>query len=92
MCAIRCTEGTMFTPIRISGAILVSAAIAFAVTAPPAAIGHESPPSSQQQPVQRRSTLTGVDCSQRNWPNTRCQLDVNRDAGSGRIVRMIALR
>lgn len=79
----------MFTPIRISGAILVSAAIAFGVTA---AIGHESPPSSQQQPVQLRSTLTGADCSQRNWPNTRCQLDVNRDAGSGRIVRMIALR
>lgn len=87
----------MFTPIGISGAILISALIAFAVTAAPAAIRQESLPSSEQQPatlVKLRPAFTGAGCSQHGWPNyeARCQFDVNRDAGAERIVRVIALR
>lgn len=88
----RCTKGKMFTPIRISGAVILSALIAFAVTAAPAANRQEHLPASAGQAVP--AALTGGDCSQHAWPNyeSGCQFDVKRDRTAGRIVRVIALR
>lgn len=87
----------MFTPYRITAAVVFSAAAAFAVTAVPAAISQANAASLQTQVAQVDTPMvqvTGADCSQHGWPSyeAKCQFDT-RDTGSqARLVREIALR
>ena len=76
----------MFKPImRIAAAALVAGAIAFAITAAPAANDHEAKPgheAKQALPFAKadrlRVPLKGAACSLHGWPNfePKCQFDV----------------
>lgn len=87
----------MFTPFRITAAVIFSAAAAFAVTAVPAALSLENAAPLRTQIAQVDTPLlqlTGAGCSQHGWPSyeAKCQFDT-RDTGSqARLVRVIALR
>lgn len=87
--------------VRIAAATLVAGAIAFAITAAPAA--NEAPvtqvqATKQQETIARadrlRVPVKGTACSAHAWPNfePKCQFDIREIAGEARTVRVIALR
>lgn len=87
--------------VRIAAATLVAGAIAFAITAAPAANGAavtQAQDAKQIQTVARadrlRVPVKGTACSAHAWPNfePKCQFDVREPAGEARTVRVIALR
>jgi hypothetical protein len=92
----------VFKPVyRIAAATLVAGAIAFAVTAAPAAVEHEAKQgqdAEQPQTVAKadrlRVPVKGTACSAHAWPNfePKCQFDAREPAGEARTVRVIALR
>ena len=92
----------MLKPIvRMAAATVVAGAIAFAVTAAPAAIDHDAKQGRQAEQAQPfakaarlRVPLKGTACSLHAWPNfePKCQLDIREPAGQARTVRVIALR
>jgi hypothetical protein len=97
----------MFNPIaskpvvRMAAAALVAGAIAFAITAAPAA--NDFAPT-QAQDIKQPSTIAmadrlrvpvkGTACSAHAWPNfePKCQVDLREPGGEARTVRVIALR
>jgi hypothetical protein len=92
----------MFKPItRVAAAVVVAGAIAFAITAAPAADEHaikQDQNIKQAQSLAKadrlRVPLRGTACSVHGWPNfePKCQFDSREPAGAARIVRVIALR
>jgi hypothetical protein len=87
----------MFTPSRITAAVVFSAAAAFAVTVVPAAISQENAGPLRTQIAQVDTPLvqvTGADCSQHGWPSyeAKCQFDTRGTGSQARLVRVIALR
>lgn len=87
--------------IRMAAATVVAGAIAFAITAAPAANGSEATASRGAAPTQLtgkadrfRLPVTGTLCSQHGWPNfePECQFDSREPADEARTVRIIALR
>ena len=87
--------------VRMAAAALVAGAIAFAITAAPAA--NDFAPT-QAQDAQQPSTIAmadrlrvpvhGTACSAHAWPNfePKCQFDLREPGGEARTVRIIALR
>jgi hypothetical protein len=92
----------MSNPIlRMAAATVAAGAIAFAITAAPAANDSLAAPSQVAAPMQLfgkadrlRVPVKGTACSQHAWPNfePKCQLDSREPAGEARTVRIIALR
>jgi hypothetical protein len=88
----------MFGPIaRITAATLVAGAIAFAITAAPAAHDYaakQTPPPPFAKADRLHVPVKGAACSLRGWPDfePKCQFDVREAAGDARTVRVIALR
>jgi hypothetical protein len=96
----------MFKPIiRMAAAVVVAGAIAFAITAAPAADDNavkQDQNAKQPQPFAKADRLRvpvsdplkGTACSLHGWPNfePKCQFDKREPAGEARTVRVIALR
>jgi hypothetical protein len=92
----------MFEPItRIAAGVLVAGAIAFAITAAPAANDHRTVQAQDAKQVQLtgkadrlRVPDKGTACSVHGWPDfePKCQFDIREPAGKARTVRVIALR
>jgi len=85
----------------MAAAMVVAGAIAFAITAAPAANDSTAVPSQVTAPTQLsgkadrlRVTVKGTACSQHGWPNfePKCQFDSREPAGEARAIRVIALR
>jgi hypothetical protein len=86
---------------RMAAAVLVAGAIAFAITAAPAA-NDFAPTQTQdaQQPEtvakadHLRVPVKGAACSVHGWPafEQKCQFDLREPGGEARTVRVIALR
>jgi hypothetical protein len=97
----------MFKPIvskpivRMAAAALVAGAIAFAITAAPAAydLAPTQPQDAKQTSILARADrlrvpVKGAACSVHGWPNfePKCQFDFREPGGEARTVRVIALR
>jgi hypothetical protein len=87
--------------LRMAAATIVAGAIAFAITAAPAANDSAAAPSQVAAPTQLsgkadrlRMPVKGTACSQHGWPNfePHCQLASRAPAGEARTDRIIALR
>lgn len=85
--------------VRIAAAVLVAGAIAFAITAAPAASDFALTPEAKQPSIvakadRLRVPVKGTACSAYAWPNfePKCQFDMREPAGEARTVRVIALR
>lgn len=89
----------MSNPImRMAAATVVAGAIAFAITAAPAAKAAASqvtaPTLLSGMADRFRVPVRGALCSQHGWPNfePKCQFDSREPAHEARTVRIIALR
>ena len=96
----------MFKPItRMAAAVLAAGAIAFAISAAPAANGQEATQETKQETRQPSApayakadrlsvVVRGSACSRQGWPNfeSKCRFDLREPGGKARTVRMIALR
>ncbi len=93
----------MLRPIvRLAAAVVVAGAIAFAVTAAPAAndpkvnagAAEQGLPQALAKADRLRVPLKGAACSAYGWPNfeTKCQFDLRETASQARVVRVIARR
>jgi hypothetical protein len=87
--------------VRMAAAALVAAAIAFAITAAPAAndfaptrVQDAKQPSTIAMADRLRVPVKGSACSAHAWPNfePKCQFDLREPGGEARTVRVIALR
>jgi hypothetical protein len=87
--------------VRMAAAALVAGAIAFAITAAPAASDFAptqaqdaKQPSTIAVAARLRVPVKGTACSAHAWPNfePKCQFDLREPAGEARAVRVIALR
>lgn len=87
--------------LRIAAATLVAGAIAFAITAAPAANDAavtQAQDAKQIQTITRadrlRVPVKGTACSANAWPNfePKCQFDIRETAVEARTVRVIVLR
>jgi hypothetical protein len=87
--------------IRMAAAALVAGAIAFAITAAPAANDFAATQAqATEQPLTvakanyLRVPVKGTACSAHAWPNfePKCQFDLREPADEARTVRVIALR
>jgi len=93
----------MFRPIvRMTAAVFVAGAVAFAVTAAPAAndakVNGRATDQALPQSFAKADRLVvpvkGAACSVQGWPDfePKCQFDVRETASQARPVRVIALR
>ncbi len=92
----------MFKPIvRMAAAALVAGAIAFAITAAPAAndfaptqAQDAKQPSTFAKADRLRVPIKGAACSVHGWPDfePKCQFDLREPGRKARTVRVIALR
>lgn len=87
--------------VRMAAAALVAGAIAFAITAAPAAndfaptqAQDAKQPSTFAKADRLRVPAKGAACSVHGWPDfePKCQFDLREPGGTARTVRVIALR